>query len=95
MPYITPNNRTAANTNPAYGKGNPGILAYRLTQAVIAWLPKDYRFADLDAAIGALEATKQEFYRRVVAPYEDSALAKNSDVYPNWLLPNIISDETD
>jgi hypothetical protein len=28
-----------------------------------------------------------EFYRRVVAPYEDAKRAENGDVYPPQLLP--------
>lgn len=32
--------------------------------------------------LGALEAVKQEFYRRVVGPYENEKIAKNGDVEP-------------
>lgn len=38
-------------------------------------------YATANACIGALECTKQEFYRRVVAPYEDSKVQQNGDVY--------------
>ena len=31
--------------------------------------------------IGALEGAKLEFYRRVVAPYEDKKIEENGDVY--------------
>lgn len=31
--------------------------------------------------IGVLESTKQEFYRRKVAPYEDKKCSENGDVY--------------
>lgn len=86
MPYITKDERERADTNPVYGQGNPGILAYRLNKAIIEWLPKDFRFADLDAALGALVATQEEFYRRVVGPYEDQAMRRNGEVYPAWLL---------
>lgn len=32
-------------------------------------------------ALGALECCKLEFYRRVAAPYEDSKIISNGDVY--------------
>ncbi len=37
--------------------------------------------------LGALECAKMEFYRRVAAPYEREAMAKNGDVYPPELVP--------
>lgn len=41
----------------------------------------DTRYKDLNAAIGMLECVKQELYRRVVAPYEDTKIVENGDVY--------------
>lgn len=41
----------------------------------------DRRYKDLNAAIGMLECVKQELYRRVVAPYEDTKIVENGDVY--------------
>lgn len=35
----------------------------------------------VNSGIGALEAAKLEFYRRVVAPYEDKKIFDNGDVY--------------
>jgi len=37
-------------------------------------------------AIGALECAKLELYRRVAAPYEDTKIAENGDVYDPELL---------
>jgi hypothetical protein len=31
--------------------------------------------------VGILEAVKQDFYRSVEGPYEDTAIAKNGDIY--------------
>jgi hypothetical protein len=31
--------------------------------------------------VGALEACKLEFYRRVVTPYEENKMKENGDVY--------------
>jgi hypothetical protein len=39
------------------------------------------RYADYNAVIGALEACKLEFYRRVVSLYEDKKKEINGDVY--------------
>lgn len=39
--------------------------------------PKYYRY---NRAMGVLECIKQEFYRRVVAPYEDKKIQENGDV---------------
>jgi len=38
-------------------------------------------YAGYNAALGVLEAVKQEYYRRVVAPYEDKKKLENGDVY--------------
>ena len=42
---------------------------------------EDERKQRMFSAIGALEAAKLEFYRRVVAPYEDQKMLDNGDVY--------------
>lgn len=39
-------------------------------------------YTDLNAVIGVLECVKLEYYRRVVAPYEDIKKTQNGDVYP-------------
>lgn len=38
-------------------------------------------YATLNEIVGVLECAKQEFLRRVVAPYEDTKIEKNGDVY--------------
>ena len=38
------------------------------------------RYFNYNRAIGVLESIKLEFYRRVVAPYEDIKIAENGDV---------------
>ena len=38
-------------------------------------------YATINDIIGALEGAKMEFYRRVVAPYEDEKIKENGDVY--------------
>ena len=98
MPYITETERRQVAENPYYGRGNPGILNYRLTKVLIDWLPKEPHYADFDAAIGALECAKLELYARSIRPYEDIAIERNGEVYPEHLLPEpipLITDEAD
>jgi len=38
------------------------------------------RYFHVNRAIGVLECCKQEFYRRVAAPYEDTKIEENGDV---------------
>lgn len=38
------------------------------------------RYFNYNRALGVIEAIKQEYYRRVVAPYEDKKIMENGDV---------------
>ena len=60
----------------------PGELNYVLTFKCLDYLGNeklDYNM--LNGIIGALECCKQEFYRRMGAPYEDTKIKLNGDVY--------------
>lgn len=50
----------------------------------ITWLLKQLyqppKYRRYNRAMGVLECIKQEFYRRIVAPYEDKKIIENSDV---------------
>jgi len=39
------------------------------------------RYSEINEAIGVLECSKLEFYRRVAVPYEDKKVIDNGDVY--------------
>jgi hypothetical protein len=61
----------------------PGELNYLLTQMALAYLAaRGLNYAHANDVVGALESAKQEFYRRIVAPYEERKRAENGDVYP-------------
>ena len=82
MPYIDPDFR------PDLLKGwelpkTPGDLNFVLTSEVLDYLRRngEPKYADYNEAIGVLECMKLELYRRAVAPYEDSKIATNGDVY--------------
>ncbi len=65
-------------------KGQPlqkvdGELNYVITTLLKGlYEPKYFSY---NRAIGVLETTKQEFYRRAVAPYEDEKIEKAGDIY--------------
>jgi hypothetical protein len=81
MPYITPGRRQDLGLmlNPAV-EANAGDLTYLFYRLALDSLPPGYSYADLHRVIGAMEAAKLEFYRRIVAPYEDVKIQENGDV---------------
>lgn len=67
-----------------------GTLTYLLTTIVDDYITegqsRDISFAALADAIGALECTKLELYRRVAAPYEDAKREINGEAYSSRAL---------
>ena len=81
MPYIKPERRDDLNCGEP--PSNAGELNYVLTQLLIAYFKHiGGRYQQINDILGALEGAKLEFYRRVAAPYEDTKIAENGDVYP-------------
>lgn len=81
MPYIK-QERRATLCEDVNGPQNAGELNYLISELinrVIAQRGKNY--ALINEIIGALECAKLELYRRVAAPYEDTKIAENGDVY--------------
>lgn len=59
----------------------PGDLAYVIYRICQLYVIKHGRsFAVLNAIVGVLTTTKDEFTRRVLAPYEDRKMRENGDV---------------
>ena len=58
-----------------------GELNYCITKLCVDFLGSTPRYSNFNEVIGALECAKLEMYRRMIAPYEDIACAKNGDVY--------------
>ena len=81
MPYISKVSRKAIDS----GQRDPisaGELNYELTRTIIDYLDnKGKSYQTMNDIIGALEGCKQEFYARVVRPYEDEKIKENGDVY--------------
>jgi len=70
---------------------NVGELNYVITRVILGYLKSHaphpqaacaFNYAGLNEIVGVLECVKQEFLRRVVAPYENGKIAENGDVYP-------------
>lgn len=76
MPYIAQASREIEHVT----TNDPGHLTYTLYKVCMDALPSNARYKDYHSVLGALEATKLEFYRRHVAPYEDEKILENGDV---------------
>jgi hypothetical protein len=90
MPYIRKDDRerldstidsliVAINSNgePAVGDGD---VNYAITR-IIDYFYNKPSYAIMARGIMTLECAKQEFYRKVIAPYEDEKAKKNGEVY--------------
>jgi hypothetical protein len=81
MPYISPERRQAMNGEHAVPE-TPGELNYAVSMLLHTYrLSLGTSYQTINDCLGALEGAKLEFYRRVVAPYEDGKILKNGDVY--------------
>lgn len=87
MPYIAPENRPPWDDalglvleQIEHGM-TPGDLNYVLTSICHAYVRRrGLNYTHLNDVVGVLEAAKLEFYRRVVAPYEDEKIKLNGDL---------------
>lgn len=81
MPYI-PHERRNQITRQGSAAVTPGELNYAITTLLTNYLSVlGVDYTHINDALGALEGAKLEFYRRVVAPYEEGKRAQNGDVY--------------
>jgi len=76
MPYI-PQNRRGLDPETA------GELNYAFTELAIQYIArKKLSYQTLNDIVGALENCKLEMTRRVTNDYEDKAISRNGDCYP-------------
>ncbi len=81
MPYIKSERRVAIGRDVTMPKTS-GELNFLFTEII-----RDYihyhglNYQHINDVLGALEGAKQEFYRRIAAPYEDEKIKENGDVY--------------
>lgn len=80
MPYIRKAQKDAVDR----GKfpENAGELSYKITSVIVDYIKcHGTSYKVLNEVLGALEGSKLEFYRRVVADYEDTKKFENGDVF--------------
>lgn len=82
MPYIKQEDRDKYSREWPDTIDSAGELNYLLTSLICTYMDdKVNNYACFNAVVGALESCKLEFYRRVVAHYEDKKILENGDVY--------------
>ena len=81
MPYIDQPARDRLNRGGA--PTTAGELNYAITRLIDAYLKfcGGVRYKHINEAVGVLECAKLELYRRIAAPYEDTKIKENGDVY--------------
>ena len=80
MPYITATARKIIDEGGIICTS--GELNYAFTQVIKRYIfVHGKSYTQFNDVIGALEGAKLEFYRRVIAPYEDQKIISNGDVY--------------
>lgn len=75
MPYIKQEDRF--KTKPE----TPGELNFFLTRLINEYLGSNPNYTRFNEVLGALEACKLEYYRRLVVPYENQKCYENGEVY--------------
>jgi hypothetical protein len=84
LPYIKQEDREKLATALAVSyKGMPaGELNYLVSTLLQDWLNENgQNYTNINTLVGMLECAKLELYRRVAAPYEDTKIKENGDVY--------------
>lgn len=83
MPYIDPARRFPLVSGLIEPKDwTAGDLNFLITVAGNAFIEgHGMSYGSLNAVIGAMECAKQEFYRRLAVPYENTKISLNGDVY--------------
>lgn len=80
MPYIKQNQRDYLERQP--WPQTAGELNYMFTTLINKYgVENGVSYRTINDILGALEGAKLEFYRRIVAPYEDQKIKENGDVY--------------
>lgn len=81
MPYIPTAGRVALKEVNNITPLNAGELQYAIAVMIKNMMAtKEFRYQDYNDIIGALAGAQMEFYRRHVAPYEDTKINQNGDV---------------
>lgn len=85
MPYIKNEDKAIlmeAMAAEKFGPRTSGELNWLLTMFCKRYIDDHgLKYQTINDIVGALEGAKLEFYRRVAAPYEDTKIKENGDVY--------------
>jgi hypothetical protein len=83
MPYIPDKRRALVIPDFYEVPQSAGELNFVLTNACFQYLKQNDKmnYQLYNDVIGALDACKLEFYRRLVSSYEDEKIRENGDVY--------------
>lgn len=84
MPYIKKEDRDFLITfTGTESPSSAGELNYCITSMILGYQDKNkLSYKTINEIVGVLECAKQEYYRRVAVPYEESKIRENGDVYP-------------
>ena len=79
MPYIPQTARAELRSRRPQNKGE---LNYVITKLLMEYIEyKGLSYQNLSDAAAALSDCRDEFYRRIMAPYEDAKCDENGDVF--------------
>ncbi len=86
MPYIENSKKKEVSPFIPGGQTRPpqtaGELNFIITSAIKQYIDYNgFNYQIGNDILGALEGAKLEFYRRILAPYEDTKIHLNGDVY--------------
>lgn len=84
MPYVNQGRRDHLDPyiQPIIGRlWMPGDLSYVIARLAASKVSEGSNFADRVKVYAELQASADEYYRRVIAPYEDQKCKQNGDVY--------------
>ena len=81
MPYIKKEDRKKWEQLTFIMPATAGELNYFITKLCLFFAGDKPNYAKYNEIIGVLECCKLEFYRRVLAKYEDTKIKENGDIY--------------
>ena len=93
MPYIPEINRKPL-VEGKFVPSSAGELNYLLTFLCDRYLKDDLNYNKINEVIGVLECCKQELYRRIAAPYEDTKIMEHGDVYKTKIVRKSSREKT-
>lgn len=85
MPYINSDDRVSLEIS--HHARNPGELNYLISMVMLDYLDRHgLSYGTLNDILGACSGAGEEFYRRIVAPYEDKKRVEHGDLsqYAYW-----------